>query len=209
MQSQLSIERQIQLALNILKNGGIVAFPTDTVYGIGASAINDQAIVRIYEAKQRPRHMALPLLIADRSELATVASSVPDVAWKLAERFLPGGLTLVLQKAPWVSTIATAGGNTIAVRIPDHPIPIALIRGLGVPLIGTSANISGKPSPVTADEVSRQMGDKLDFIIDGGQCPQAVASTVIDLTGGIPRILRQGAVPREAIEKVCPVLKGA
>ncbi len=197
------IEKQIELAISILVSGGLVAFPTDTVYGLGASAFIDRAVKRVYEVKGRPHHLPLPLLLADISEIGMVAYPVPEIAWRLAERFLPGGLTLVLPKAPSLTTIATAGGNTVAVRIPNHPIPLALIRGLAAPLTGTSANISGRASPVTAEEVSHQMGGSVELIIDGGRCPGGIESTVLDITGEVPRILREGAISREDIERAC------
>jgi len=198
-----AIEQQINLAVEILKDGGIVAYPTDTVYGLGANSANEQAIEKIYRVKKRTHDLPLPLLLADISDLLKVASVVPDIAWQLAEHFLPGGLTLVLKKSPWVPSAVTAGGDTIAVRVPNHHIPTAIIRGLGVPLVGTSANISGKPSPVTADEVYEQLGDKIDLIIDGGMCPGGIESTVMDVSGEIPAIIREGAVSREEIVKAC------
>ena len=197
------MEEQIRQAINILSRGGLVAFPTDTVYGLGADCRNEAAIARVYDAKRRPRHLALPVLLSDVSQMESVAEFVPEIARRLAERFLPGGLTLVLYKAPWVTSLLSGGGNKIAVRVPNHPIPIALIQGVGAPITGTSANIAGSPSPVTAEEVRQQMGNRVDLIIDGGRCPGGKASTVLDLTEKVPRILRQGAVSRGEIEEVC------
>ena len=203
MSKQLSVEQQIKLAIAILKKGGIVAFPTDTVYGLGADLLNEQAIDRIYKVKKRPPNLPLPLLLAEKSDLLKVASVVPEIAWQLAERFLPGGLTLVLRKSPWVPSAVTAGGDTIAVRIPDHPVPIALIRGLGTPIVGTSANLSGRSSPVTAEEVRQQLGDEVDLIIDGGRCPGGTESTVLDLSSKVPALIRAGAIPRAELAKLC------
>ena len=197
------MEQQIEQAIEILKKGGIVAFPTDTVYGLGASALDEEAVARVYEAKGRPRHLALPLLLADISQIAAVARPVPEIAWRLAQRFLPGGLTLVLHKASSVSTVVSGGGEKIAVRVPNHPVPLALIEGLGAPITGTSANLTGSPSPDTAEEVHQQMGDRVNLVIDGGRCPGGMDSTVLDLTGETPRILREGAISREEIERVC------
>jgi len=180
-----------------------VAFPTDTVYGLGANALDEGAVLRVYEAKGRPRHLALPLLLADISQIAAVARPVPEIAWRLAQRFLPGGLTLVLHKASSVSTVVSGGGEKIAVRVPNHPVPLALIEGLGAPITGTSANLTGSPSPDTAEEVHQQMGDRVDLVIDGGRCPGGMDSTVLDLTGETPRILREGAISRAEIERVC------
>jgi L-threonylcarbamoyladenylate synthase len=202
MPKQPAIEKQIKLAIAILRKGGIVAFPTDTVYGLGADPLNAQAVDRIYKVKRRPYNLPLPLLLAEKSDLLKVATVVPEMAWQLAERFLPGGLTLVLRKSPWVPGSVAAGGDTIAVRIPNHPLPIALIRGLGIPIVGTSANLSGKPSPVTAEEVREQLDDEVDLIIDGGRSPGGTESTVLDVSGKVPTIIREGAIPRAELEKI-------
>jgi len=197
------LDKAVQQAIEILKKGGLVAYPTDTVYGLGADAFQDSAVEKVYEVKQRPRHMALPLLLANSADMAKVARSIPDLAWRLAERFFPGALTLVLWKVPALPAIVTGGGDTVAVRVPNHPIPIALIEELGNPIVGTSANLSGLPSPLTAQEVYGQLGGKVDLIIDGGRCPGGVESTVLDLTGDIPTMVREGAIPRQVIEEAC------
>lgn len=207
MSNPSHIERQIELAISILKKGGIVAFPTDTVYGLGADPLNAQAVDRIYKVKRRPHNLPLPLLLAEKSDLLKVAIVMPEIAWQLAERFLPGGLTLVLKKSPWVPGSVTAGGDTIAVRIPNHPVPIALIRGLGTPIVGTSANLSGRPSPVAAKEVREQLGDEVDLIIDGGRCPSGTESTVLDISGKVPTLIREGAIPEAEIAKICGPFK--
>lgn len=197
------MDGQIQQAIETLRRGGIVAYPTDTVYGLGASALDDGAVAKVYEAKGRPRHLALPLLLSSVSQIAAVATDVPEIAWRLAERFLPGGLTLILHKAATVSNIITGGSEKIALRVPNHPIPIAIIEGLGAPITGTSANLSGCRSPVTPQEVHRQLGNRVDIIIDGGRCPGGMDSTVVDLTEKVPKMLRQGAISRADIERVC------
>ncbi len=199
----LKIQQQIEKGVSILRQGGIVAYPTDTVYGLGAGASLPQAVERIYEVKKRPRNMPLPLLLADISQIIEVAEPVPPAAWSLIRSFLPGALTLVLPKAKSVPDNITAGGTTIAIRIPAHPVPRALIKGVGTPVIGTSANLSGRPSPLTADEVYSQLGDKIDLIIDGGRCPGGQESTVVDVTGETPVILREGAISRKELEQVC------
>jgi len=180
-----------------------VAFPTDTVYGLGASSLDDAAVMKVYQAKGRPRHLALPLLLGSVLQIANVAIDVPETAWVLARQLLPGGLTLILHKAASISSLISGGGDKIAVRVPNHPVPIALVEGLGAPITGTSANRSGRPSPTTAEEVHRQLGDRVDLIVDGGRCPGGSESTVIDLTEDPPRMLRQGAISREEIERVC------
>ncbi|MFC1847215.1 L-threonylcarbamoyladenylate synthase [Chloroflexota bacterium] len=199
----LDIQQQIEKGISILRQGGLVAFPTDTVYGLGAGACLPDAIEQVYEVKERPRNMALPLLLADASQLTDFAGPVPPLAWLLIREFLPGALTLVLPKSDSVPDIITAGGATIAVRIPAHPVPIALSKGLGTPIVGTSANLSGRPSPLTADEVHSQLGSKVDLIIDGGHCPGGKESTVVDLTGETPVVLREGAISREELRQAC------
>ena len=199
----LDIQEQIKRGVSILRAGGIAAYPTDTVYGLGASASLPRAVERIYEVKERPLNMPLPLLLSDVSQITRVAESVPEIAWSLIHAFLPGALTLVLQKSSSVSDIISGGGNTVAIRIPAHPVPVALVEGLGAPIVGTSANLSGKPSPLTAGEVHSQLGNKVDFIIDGGRCPGGKESTVVDVTGEIPVVLREGAISREELRRVC------
>lgn len=197
------IQKQVERGISILKQGGLVAFPTDTVYGLGACVNIEQAVERLYQVKKRPRNMALPLLLAHTSQISEVAEPVPEIAWLLARHFLPGALTLVLPKSNSVPDIITAGGMTVAVRIPAHPVPVALAEGLGEPVVGTSANLSGRPSPLTADEVYSQFDDKVDLVIDGGRCPGGRESTIVDVTREIPVILREGAISREEIEQVC------
>lgn len=204
MDSKISpaIAEQVSEGIRVLKSGGVVAFPTDTVYGLGANAFNKQAIDRIYQIKGRPRHIPFPLLLADISQVAEVAEPVPEIAWLLMKCFLPGGLTLVLSKSANLPDFLNPERDTVAVRVPNHIVTLALIQGLGAPLIGTSANMSGQPSPVTAQEVETQLGARVDLIIDGGRCPGGIESTVIDVTGNTPKILRQGLIPSEEIEKV-------
>jgi L-threonylcarbamoyladenylate synthase len=203
MQNQLPehVQKQINKGIEIIRSGGVIAFPTDTVYGLGGGAFDEKAIKRVFEVKQRPPEMALPILLADVTQVHQVARFVPAYGWRLIEHFLPGGLTLVVYRTKIVSDLITAGGETVAIRIPDHPVPIALIKGSGRPLIGTSANVSGKPAVLTAAEVKSQLGDSVELIIDGIPAPSGKESTVVDVTGEEPVILRVGAVPREEIEK--------
>ena len=197
------IQQQVDRGISILKRGGIVAFPTDTVYGLGACASLHQAVERVYQVKERPRNMALPLLLAHTLQISEVAEPVPPIAWRLAHNFLPGALTIVLHKSSSVPDIITGGGITVAVRIPAHPIPVALVDSLGMPIVGTSANLSGKPSALTADEVYSQFGDKIDLVIDGGRCPGGRESTIVDVTGETPVVLREGAISGEELKRVC------
>ena len=146
--------------------------------------------------------MALPILLADISQVHEVARELPAYAWRLINRFWPGGLTLVVYRTKVVKDIITAGGDTVAVRLPDHPVPIALIKGCGMPVIGTSANISGQPPVLTSGDVRRQLGNTVDLIIEGVPVPGGRESTVVDVTGEVPVILRVGSIPRSEIEKV-------
>ncbi len=185
-------------ALEILRQGGVIAFPTDTVYGVGAHAFRPEAVERLYVAKGRPTEKAIPLLIASADDLPLVATEVSEVARWLAARFWPGGLTLVVSRHPCVPD-AVSPGPTVAVRAPDHHCPLALIAALGAPLAATSANLSGQPSPLTADHVLAQLGGRVALILDGGPCPGGVPSTVIDVTVDPPVVLRHGALSAETI----------
>lgn len=197
------VESQVREGVAVLRRGGIVAFPTDTVYGLGVCPYLHQAVERVYMVKERPLGMALPLLLSSTLQISEVAESVLPIARLLAEKFMPGPLTLVLYKSRVVPGIVTAGGITVAVRVPAHPVPVALALGLGAPISGTSANLSGKPSALTADEVRSQFGDKIDLVIDGGRCLGGRESTIVDVTGEIPVVLRKGAIDFGELKKVC------
>lgn len=192
---------QLAPAVDLLRKGGIVAYPTDTVYGLGALAILDDAVRRVFQIKRRSSHMALPLLLGDVSQLDIFAIDVPLLARKLAARFWPGALTLVLKKSGMVSDIVSSGGDTVALRVPAHPLVLALIRAIGSPLTGTSANISGMPVALSTEDVIAQLGDELDMVIDGGKVNSGVPSTVVDLSGSKSVILRAGAVQPAELEK--------
>ncbi len=192
----------VQKGLAVLRRGGLVAFPTDTVYGLGASAEISAAVELVYAAKSRPREMALPLLVASVAEIERLSAGLSAAARCLIDSFLPGALTIVVPASAAVPAHVTAGKGTVALRIPDHPVPLALIRGLGTPIIGTSANLSGQPSPLTAEEVRAQIGERVDLIIDAGRCP-GVESTIVDVTGAAPVLLRRGAISQQEIERAC------
>lgn len=192
----------LEEALDWLKRSEPVAFPTDTVYGLGASLAEDAALERLYEAKGRPEERGMPLLLADVECVEQFCREVPPAAWRLIRRFWPGGLTLVLWRSALVPERVTGGRPTVAVRLPDHPVPRALARALGGAVPGTSANRSGRPAPTTAQQVLEQLGGRIPLILDGGQSGRAQASTIIDLTQDPPRLLRVGPVPREALEEV-------
>lgn len=179
-------------ALDVLQAGGLVAFPTDTVYGVGALAFNGQAVEGIYAAKERPVEKAIPVLIGDPEELEKVAVEIPHSARKLATRFWPGPLTILLPKRLDLP-LAVSATSTVGVRVPDHQIARKLLRLAG-PMAVTSANISGGQSPVTAEEVYQQLGGRIPLIIDGGATPGGVPSTLVDCTTAEPTILREGPI---------------
>lgn len=201
-------EAAIRAAADLLRSGGVVVFPTDTVYGVGARATDDAAVARLFTAKQRPRDRAIPVLLASAGDLPVVGVALSPAARSLARAFWPGGLTLVVRRAPSFHSAALAGA-TVAVRVPDHPVARLLIELTGEPLAATSANISGEPSPLTAEEAARQIGDAVDMVIDGGPAPGGIESTVVDTTVEPPRLLREGAIPRSAIERVAGALADA
>lgn len=196
-QEKASVDRAAQ----VLKEGGLVAFPTDTVYGVGAHAFLPQAIGKLYVAKRRPRGKPVALLLANSEDVRQVAENVPQTAWRLSRRFWPGGLTLVVPRGKLVPDVVCAKGETIAVRVPNHPVALALIEAVGAPLAATSANLSGHPDPLTAEDVQRELGGRIDLILDGGRCPGGIASTVLDLTTAPPAILRPGAIPEAEIRE--------
>jgi L-threonylcarbamoyladenylate synthase len=191
-------------AVEVLAAGGLVAFPTDTVYGVAALPWNPEAVARLYEAKQRPCDRAVPLLLSDADQFCRVAT-VPD--WfqgalrRLTARFWPGGLTIVVPKTEAVLDQVSAG-PTVAVRVPGLLLARELIGAAGGVLAVTSANISGQPNPVTAHEVEHQLGGRIDLILDGGACPGGVPSTVLDCTVCPPRTLRHGIISDEALSEV-------
>ena len=195
-------EEDVQTAVAALRAGGLVAFPTETVYGLGADGFNEEACRNIYRAKGRPSDNPLILHIADMSALRDIAEEVPEVAVDLAEAFWPGPLTLVLKKRRVVSDTVSGGLPTVAVRLPDNDLTRALIRAVGRPLAGPSANISGRPSPTLASHVEHDFGEHIAGVVDGGPCQVGVESTIVDVTTVPPVILRPGGLSREQIEAV-------
>ena len=188
--------------VEVLRNGGVAAIPTDTVYGLAAHGLDAAAVDRVFEVKGRPRGMAVPLLLADAGDLSRCCVDVPDSALSLAAALWPGALTLVIRRSDAVPDAVSAGRDTVAVRVPDHPVPREIARRLGSPITGTSANRSGLPPATTAAEVREQVGDSVDYVLDGGSVCSGVPSTVLDLTGPEPVMVRPGAVCAEAIAEV-------
>ncbi len=192
----------LERALELLRQGQVIALPTDTVYGVAADGLNPDAIEQLYAVKERPRDKAIPLLLASSDDLEQVAAEVPEGARILAAKFWPGALTLVVRARANVPPILRAEGDSVAVRVPDHPVPRELARLLGRPLAATSANISGGRDPSTAQEVEAQLSGRLPLILDGGKVGGGVPSTVIDVSVTPLRVLRQGALQLEEIERV-------
>jgi len=182
----------IRRALEILRAGGLVAFPTDTVYGVGSLAFDRKAVESIYTAKDRPIEKAIPVLIGDTDDLDKIAMDIPNMALKLASHFWPGPLTILVPKQPGLPE-AVSATSTVGVRVPDHEVARALLRAAG-PMAVTSANISGQANPTTAEEVFTQLNGRIGLIIDGGKTPGGVPSTLVDCSGENIRILREGPI---------------
>lgn len=193
---------ELRRAAGILREGGLVAFPTETVYGLGANALDAAAVERIYRAKGRPKQSPLIVHVASVAMARALARVWPPAAERLAQRFWPGPLTLVVEKSPRVPDVVTAGLGTVGLRCPKHPVARALIEEAGVPLAGPSANRFGETSPTRAEHVRRSLGDAVDLILDGGPCEVGIESTVVSLAGE-PVLLRPGAISRKELEEAC------
>lgn len=194
--------RAIARAAEVVRRGGLVAFPTETVYGLGADARDPRAVARIFAVKGRPSDHPLIVHVGSADAMEEWALDVPVLAHTFAARFWPGPLTLVLRRAEGVLDEVTGGQHTVGLRVPSHPVALALIRASGCALAAPSANRFGRVSPTTAAHVRDDLGDDVDLILDGGPCEVGVESTIVDLSGREPAILRPGGVPREALEAV-------
>ena len=190
----------------LLRSGQLVAFPTETVYGLGGSAVDERAAAAIYASKGRPSDNPLIVHISHREMLAQVAEDVPQVAYQLMDRFWPGPLTMIFKKKPRIPDTMTGGLNTVGVRMPDHKVALALIDAAGVPIVAPSANLSGKPSPTTAQHVYDDLHGRIPLILDGGACREGVESTVLDLSEGHCVILRPGVITYEMLLPFLPDL---
>ncbi len=199
-QTSATVGTDLKLAADLIRGGELVAFPTETVYGLGANALDPVAVAKIFEAKDRPHFDPLIVHVGRAADLETLVAEIPDVAKELAARFWPGPLTMVLPKTSRVPDLVTAGLGTVAVRVPDHPVAQALIREAGVPIAAPSANRFGRLSPTRAEHVLDQLGERIAYIYDGGPCRVGVESTVIDLTKSPPRLLRPGGVTLEDLK---------
>ena len=195
----------IARAVEILRAGGLVAFPTETVYGLGADASNPAAVARIFEAKGRPAEHPLIVHLASAASLDEWASEVPPLARAFAEACWPGPLTLILRRSPRVPDAVTGGLETVGLRVPAHPLALELLGAFGGGIAAPSANRFGSVSPTTAAHVRRGLGDRVDMVLDGGPCDVGVESTIVDLSGGAPALLRPGGLPRERLELIAGV----
>lgn len=193
--------KEILEAAEILQKGGLVAFPTETVYGLGADGLREEAARKIYEAKGRPSDNPLIIHIADRRDLGDLAEEIPEKAVKLAKKFWPGPLTMILKKSSHVPEGTTGGLDTVAVRMPSHPLALKLLKVSGIYIAAPSANTSGRPSPTCAEHVKADLDGKIDMILDGGRVEIGIESTIVDVTEKIPVILRPGFITKKMLEK--------
>jgi L-threonylcarbamoyladenylate synthase len=200
------ITTDVSAAADVLKRGGLVAFPTETVYGLGANALDVDAIARVFEAKGRPRFDPLIVHVTDLAAARQLVTRFPDVAERLACKFWPGPLTLVLPKRDVVPDLVTAGLETVGIRVPDHPLALEMLRAAGVPIAAPSANLFGCVSPTTAQHVAEQLGDRIDLILDGGPCRVGVESTVLQVEPAPPTVLRGGVTVEELEEALGKVV---
>ena len=197
----------IETAAEIIRRGGLVAFPTETVYGLGANALNGGAVIALFEAKRRPLDNPPILHVADAREVYKLAREVPRQAETLMKKFWPGPLTLVFKRSSVVPEVTVAGLNTVAIRMPKHNVALALIKQSGCPIAAPSANLSGKPSPTTAQHVYEDLNGRIDAILDGGASAVGVESTVVDVSVEPPMILRPGGTTSEALKQVLGSVK--
>jgi len=195
-------EKILNMAVEVLRRGGLVAFPTETVYGLGADALNEEAVRKIFEAKGRPPDNPIIVHVGNMEQVYSLVEDVPPDAERLMEAFWPGPLTLIFYKSPIVSYIVTGGSPKVGIREPQNEIALTLLNLFGRPIAAPSANASGRPSPTKAEHVIEDLGDKVDLIIDGGDVSFGVESTVLDITTDPPVLYRPGACPKEEIEKV-------
>lgn len=199
---QKEIEEKISAAAKIVREGGLLGIPTETVYGLGANALDPKAVNRIFEAKGRPQDNPLIIHVTGAQWLPRYCEDVPPLAYVLARKFWPGPLTMILKRKPIVPNETTAGLDTVGVRCPDHPVTLSIIREAGVPVAAPSANASGRPSCTTAQDVLEDMEGKIEGVVDGGPCTVGVESTILDLTCEPPRLLRPGGLPLEELERL-------
>ena len=194
----------IEQAAQLIRHGKLVAFPTETVYGLGANGLDEEAASKIFLAKGRPQDNPLILHVSSMEEVKPLVKSIPKEAEEIAERFWPGPLTMIFERSSLIPDVITGGLDTVAIRMPNHPVALALIKASGVPIAAPSANTSGKPSPTIAQHVIEDLYGKVDMVIDGGATGVGLESTVLDLTTDVPTILRPGGITLEDLRPIIP-----
>lgn len=199
---QKTVEDNISAAARLLRDGALVAIPTETVYGLGANGLDETAVRRIFEAKGRPQDNPLILHLTGPQWLPRYCRDIPPMAYVLARKFWPGPLTMILKRSELVPDVTTAGLDTVAVRCPNHPVTLAILREAGVPVAAPSANLSGRPSCTSAQDVLEDMDGRIEGVVDGGPCVVGVESTILDMTCEPPRLLRPGGLPVEELERL-------
>jgi L-threonylcarbamoyladenylate synthase len=203
-----NMSQQAKKAADVLLRGGVVAYPTDTIYGLGADIYNDSAVKRVFAIKQRPLDLPFPVLISDPSQMGSLVLEQTRLSKALTTKFWPGGLTVIFHKAEDLHSPALAGSTKIGIRMPAHPLALLMIRELGRPVIGTSANLHGGGAPLTADDVVRELDGSVDLIIDAGPCPGGQESTIIDVTVDPPLLIRHGIISEKYVMAEYNKVKG-
>ena len=193
---------KLKMPAEIIQQGGIVIFPTETVYGIGANAFDENAVKRLYDVKRRPLNKPISLLVSDMDMVNKVAKDITELEYKLMERFFPGPFTIILKKRDIVPNIVTANSDTVGIRMPSSKIARKLVEYAGVPIATPSANISGKPSGTNLKDIMKDFEKKVDYFIDGGESKIGIASTIVKVIDNVPHILRQGSISKEQIEEI-------
>ena len=200
MQTPDILSISISKAAEILRGGGVIALPTDTLYGISANALDEDAASKVFRVKGREERSPLPIFVSDPDDLFRYGREVPDVALRLAESLWPGKLTIVVGKSDRIPDVVSGGLDTVGIRIPSHPVPREIVAQLGAPITATSANVSGRPALTAAEDVLAELGSRLDLVLDGGNLAPSLPSTVIDVTTVPPTILREGALSATDIQ---------
>ena len=193
---------KLKEAANIIKNGEIVIFPTETVYGIGTNGLNENAVEKLYNIKKRPKNKPISLLVSDIKMIENITKNITDLEYELINKFFPGPFTIILKRKKVIPDIVTANKDTVGVRMPEGEIARKLVEYAGVPIAAPSANISGKPSGITLEEVQKEFQGKVDYMINEGKAKLAIASTIVQVIDNIPHILRQGPISAKEIEKI-------
>lgn len=197
---KIELQGKIKKAVRCLKSGGIIAIPTDTVYGLGADPFNPGAVQKLYTVKGRPDGNPIPLVLSSVADIHRFSQNLPDFFFQLTDRFWPGGLTIVIE-SKGLLPVLTAGGNTVGVRIPDNPLLLKILQAFGGPMAITSANLSGEPPATSAEEIGEELASRIDMIVDGGKTPGPIPSTVYDISVSPPLVRRRGVISEETLAK--------